>query len=426
MQTIDNVISDLKDKGVIFYSKKNNCIYVADEIVAILRKIRGKEIADKYFRRVLKQLREPQINLICRKHNIDRSKSYQEKIEEIISNGISFSGILKEDIHKPDTKLLDKRKIITDLCDINLKISPSIKGTNLDEKITNLISHFEELEKDDRVNISHDGYQKLLFELGEAIPELNQMIKNSFLLQEDNVLLGNLLLDYNLKPRDILEVIPEETLEEYCKSKSIKTRGDIISNLLDAYKDSENIYIENYVNIGCRNLNALKENGLLIKEADLGAKFEEVTKSILEKLGFTIDEKLRKGINTAKDKIDIIVNLGNNDLILIECKTLKESGYNKFSSITRQIKAYKNLIESHKDGYRIAKILIVAPEFSDDFINDCSEDFELNMSLLSASTLMSIFECFKKTTLKEFPHNLLMKDVLIQEERIVKTLSKWY
>lgn len=148
----------------------------------------------------------------------------------------------------------------------------------------------------------------------------------------------------------------------------------------------------------------MKENGINIKEADLGVKFEDITKSIFGKLGFNVDEKLRKKINTAKDKIDIIVNLGENDLIVIECKSCKESSYNKFNSISRQLKAYRNLIENQEEDYKITKMLVVAPNFSDDFVTDCREDCELNISLLAASTLVKILEGFKKTSRKEFPN----------------------
>ncbi len=56
----------------------------------------------------------------------------------------------------------------------------------------------------------------------------------------------------------------------------------------------------------------------------------------------------RKKLNTAKDNIDIVLNLGNNDLILVECKTVKESGYNKFSSVSRQLKAYVDLAKHNE------------------------------------------------------------------------------
>lgn len=419
---IDTVINELKSLGVIFYSKKTSTIYVADEVVRLLRKVRGKEVADKFFRRVLRLLREPQINLICKQHRIDWKLPLDQKIKEIIVEGISFSGILMEDLHKEGTKVTDKKKFINDLCDKGLKISPSLKGTVIEEKTANLIKYFEEIERDEKVGISVDGYEKMLIEMGEVLTGLNQQLKNEFELQEENVLKSGYLLDYNIKPRDVLEIVSEKELETFCQAKEIKTRGDLILNILDAYKDAENLYLENYENIGFRNLSALKENGIIIKEADLGVKFEELTKKIFSNLGFNIDEPLRKKLNTAKDKIDILINLGNNDLILIECKTVKESGYNKFSSVSRQLKAYANLAKVN--DYKVIKSLLVAPDFSDDFIKDCGLEYELNLSLITASSLTKILEGFKNSKHKQFPHNLLMRDVLIQEDRVLKAIDK--
>ena len=59
---IDCIIKDLKEYGILFYSKKYLEVYVPDEIIRTIRKIKGKEIADKYFRRVLKYLKDGQIN----------------------------------------------------------------------------------------------------------------------------------------------------------------------------------------------------------------------------------------------------------------------------------------------------------------------------------------------------------------------------
>ncbi len=419
---IDTVINELKTIGVIFYSKKTSTIYVADEMVRLLRKLRGKEVADKFFRRVLRLLREPQINLICRNHNLDWKLDLDEKIHQIISGGILFSGVLMEDIYKPGTNLTEKKKTINALCDKGLKITPALKGTLIEEKVQNLITYFEDIEKDDKVGISVDGYEKLLVEIGEFLPKLNNILRHEFELQEENVLKSNYLLDYNIKPRDILELVTEKQLEDFCKAKEIKTRGDIILNILDAYKDSENLYLENYENIGFRNLLKLKENGIIIKEADLGVKFEELTKNIFIGLGFNVDEQLRKSINTSKDKIDILLNIGNNDLILVECKTVKESGYNKFSSVSRQLKAYSNL--GNSKGYRVIKSLLIAPDFSDEFIKDCGLEYELNLSLITASTLIKVLHGFKESKMKVFPHNLLMRDVLIQEDRVLKAIGK--
>lgn len=418
---IESVINELKSIGVIFYSKKNNTLYIADEVVRVLRKIRGKEIGDKFFRRVLLLFREPQINLIAKKHNIDRKLSIEGKISEIINSGISLRQVFIEDIHKEGTTLTEKKKYLNDFCEKSLLIN-TLKGSLIEEKLDSLIKYFEDIDQDDNLGMSHDGYEKMLIQIGESIPYINQALRTKFELQDENVLRSNFLLDYNIKPRDILELIPEKELEEFCKLKEIKTRGDIIANVLDAYKDSENLFLENYENIGFRNLLALKERGITIKEADLGIKFEELTKKILTELGFNIDEGLRKKLNTSKEQIDILINLDNNDLIIVECKTIKESNYNKFSSVSRQLKAYDSIAK--KNGYKVIKSLLIAPEFSDDFIKDCGLEYELNLSLIGASSLMKILIGFRNSKLKVFPHNLLMRDVLIQEDRILKAIGK--
>ena len=419
---IEVIINELKNLGVIFFSKKNNIVYVADEMVRLLRKLRNKEVADKFFRRILRMLKEPQINLVVKKHNIDKNISLNEKIKKIIEEGISLSGVLIQDMFKENTNLTDKKKYINELCDKNLNIQPALKGITIEEKVSNLISYFETIERDEKVGISIDGYSKLLYELDEVIPKLNNLVKTEFQLQEENVINSDFLLDFNIKPRDILEIMPNTELEKFIKIKNIKSRGNNIINILDSYKDSENLYIENYELIGFRNYNALKENGIKIKETEIGLKFEKLTKSIFSQLGFDVDEPLRKNINTKKDKIDILLNLGKNELILIECKTVKESGYNKFSLVSRQMKGYKALVEKHE--YKVIKSLLIAPDFSDDFVNDTELEYELNLSLITASSLIKILKGFKKSKrLKQFPYKLLMRDVLIKEDRILKALN---
>jgi hypothetical protein len=418
----EQIINELKSLGVIFYSKKNRTIYVADEMVMLLRKVRGKEVSDKFLRRILRALSEPQLNLVCKRHSIDWRLPAENKRQEILKHGITLSNLLMEDIYKGGTKVTEKKNFINDLCEKGLKLPSSIKGVTIEEKIENLIKYFEDTERDERVGISIDGYEKLLTDLGVFFVKLNSQIKGEFHFQDEDVLKSTFLLDYNIKPREILEIIPEKELTEFCKVKQIKTRGDLVLNVLDAYKDAENLYLENYENIGYRDLAKLKENGIVIKEADLGTKFEELTKNVFLKLGLTVDEPLRKKLNTKKDKIDIVLNLGNNDLILIECKTVKESGYNKFSSVSRQLKAYTNLAQLN--GYKVVKSLLIAPEFSDEFIKDCGLEYELNLSLIAAGTLVKIMEGFKNSKHKQFPYNLFMRDVLIQEERILNAICK--
>ncbi|MDF4220366.1 hypothetical protein PXC01_02135 [Maribacter sp. M208] len=417
---IQEVIKSLKNIGVIFYSNKENTIYVADEMVRLLRKIRKKEVATKFYRRTLKLLRDPIINQIARDHNIDRKLSSAQKIEEIIKEGVSFTNLLIEDIYKSGSTLTEKKKTLNELCEKGLNIS-NLKGSVLEDKIVSLIQHFENVERDEKVGISLDGFDKLLVELNQSLPKLNKEIRVQFELQDEFVLKGDYLLDYNIKPRDILDLIIKPDLTKFIKDNGIKQRGDDILNILEHYKDVENLYLENYSNVAFRDLNLLKENGITVKESELGLKFEELTKVIFKGLGFNVDESLKSKINTQKDMIDILLNLGNDEIIIVECKTSKERGYNKFSTVSRQLKSYQNL--ALKNNLRIVKILLVAPEFSDDFVTDCEMDTEMNLSLLTATTLSKILESFKGSNYTEFPH-VLFRDIVINEERILKALSK--
>ena len=422
VQNIDEVVSELKDKGLVFLSKKNNIIYVADEIMTLARRIRGKEIADKYFRRVLLQFKEPQINLICRKHGIDIKLQYNEKVEAIIASGVSFSDVLKEDIHKGDVKLADKKKVVATLCDEKLAIVPNIKGSTLDDKINNLIAYFAKLYGDEKIGISTGGYERMLVDLNASVKGAEKVVRDAFQLQEEDVMHGEFLMDFNIMPRDVLELFPAEALAKLCEAKEIKTRGSIVDNILAAYKDTEDLLVENYEAIGFRDINALKENGIVLSEAELGTTFEDVTKYIFSKLGLDVDEKLRKKLNTDKDKMDILIRTGEKSVVLVECKTVKENGYNKFSSISRQVKSYKNLLE--KNEFQVDKILIVAPDFSEDFVADCGDEFTLPITLLKAGSLANIYNAVKSSGTNRFTLQMLSRDILVQEDRIIRALKK--
>lgn len=419
---IDDVISELKEKGLIFLSKKNNVIYVADEIVSLARKISGKEVSDKYFRRVLLQIKESQINMICRKHGIDSKLQNNEKIESIISSGVSFSDALKEDIHKADTKLVDKKKFISELCDEKLSLVPQIKGVTLNDKVSNLIEYYAKQFNEEKLGISAGGYERLILDLNEYVKNSPKIIRNMFQLQDEDVMHGEFLTDFNIMPRDVLELFPPEALVNLCNARQIKTRGNIVDNIMAAYKDTEDLLVENYENIGFRDVNSLKEHGVSISEAELGSTFEDVTKYIFGKLGLEVDEKLRKKLNTDKDKMDILIRTGEKTVVIVECKTVKENGYNKFSSISRQVKSYMNLLE--KNGYQVEKIIIVAPDFSEDFITDCGEEFTLPITLLKAGSLASIYNTVKITGADRFTLQMFARDVLVQEDRIIRALKK--
>lgn len=419
---IDDLITYLVKSGIILYSKKHHEIYVPDEIVLTLRNIRGREISDKVFRRVLRQLKDSQINLIARKHNIDWKLDRSTKIKEILHEGLSFSNVMLRSIHKEGISKTEKKAIITDLIEKKLKIEDHIGGASLEDKFQNLVGYFNKKDQEDNIGISVHGYDKMLVDLNKGIKIFDKSIRHTFELQDKIELNAETLLRYNLKPIDILNILETEEIKLFCETYGISIRGNEILNILDSYKDTQSLYLENYISISNRDINALKASGLDIKEADLGIQYEELTKNIFQKMGLNVDEKLKQAMNTAKDKIDILIRLDDNEVIIVECKTKKDKKFNTYSSASRQVKAYKELMS--KGGFKVSKTFIVAPDFTDDFINECGLDYDLNLSLITSKSLIEIYEAFQKSGLKEFPYKILLRDVLIDSGRVVKSISK--
>lgn len=420
---IDDIINDLKNAGIILFSKKYNTIYIPNEIVILLRRIKGREVADKHIRRILKLLKDSQINLACKKHNIlMKGVSTDEKVNTLIHNGISLRQLLSNDIYKDNTSLTERKATINEIAEKGLMFDKPLKGSTIDDKINSLVNYFEEINSADAIGIALGGYEHLLIDLEEVFKsKISKLLKVVFQLQEEDVLNASMLLNYNIRPRDLLELLDNDMLKVFCSKKDIKMRGNHVLNILDAYKNTDYLELENYTSIGMRDLNTLKANGIIIKEADLGIKFEDITKYIFTQLGLNVDEKMRKEISTNKDKIDIVINLGNNEIIIVECKSIKESGYNKFSSVSRQIKSYLRVAE--KQGYNVVKSILVAPEFTDDFVKECELDFDLSISLLQSESLKKIFKSFENLKIDIFPYKLF-RDVLIREDRIIMAISK--
>jgi hypothetical protein len=195
---VDEIIKYLSSTGVIFYSRKNHQVYVADEVIRILRKIRGKDVSEKVFRKVLKKLKDSHINQLARKHGIDRKLSREEKIKEILSEGITLTSALRNGIFRDDVNKTDRKATINELIEKRLRIEEKIKGASLEAKIENLISYFKNREKDGALTISVNGYEKLLKDGKSHIPKLNSLVREEFELQEEDVLKAKFLLTYNI------------------------------------------------------------------------------------------------------------------------------------------------------------------------------------------------------------------------------------
>ncbi len=419
---VDDIVSELKDVGIIFFSRKSNTLFIPDEIVWLLRGILEIEIPNKYLRRILRHFRDPEINLIARKHNIDRKLKRNEKIKEIIAQGLSITNLLTSDIFREQVTKADRAKRIQEFIIKDLKIDLPKAGRSLEEKVTNLIIYFNELERDDTTSLSRDGYEKLLNLLKEAIPNINKRIKEEFEIQDEDVMSSEFLADYNIGPRDVIYLLKREELFDFCKKSGIKSRGNLVSNIINSFRNIQDLYLENFESVGCRDLHSLKEKGLTVKESELGSLYEELTKNIFKKLGFNVDEKLRQELNTDRAKMDILLNLGGKDVIIVECKSVKDKDYNKYTAVSRQLKSYESLCK--KKGYHVSQVVIVSNEFTEDFISECEYDYELSISLITSSGLVKILEGLKESPLTELPVRLLLKDGVLNADRIVKVLNR--
>ena len=419
---VDDIISELKDAGIIFFNRKSNTLFIPDEIIWLLRGILEVEIPNKYLRRILRHFKDPEINLIARKHNIDRKLKRNEKIKEIIAQGLSVTNLLTCDIFKEKVTKADRAKKIQEFIIKDLEIDLPKAGRSLEEKIANLIIYFNQLEQDDTMSLSRDGYEKLLNLLNEAIPNINKRIKEEFEIQDEDVMSSEFLADYNICPCDVIYLLKREELLNFCKKNGIKSRGNLVSNIINNFRNIQDIYLENFESVGCRDLHSIKEKGLMVKESELGSLYEKLTKNIFKKLGFNVDEKLRQDLNTDRAKMDVLLNLGGKDVIIIECKSVKDKNYNKYTAVSRQLKSYEGLCK--KKGYHVSQVVIVSNEFTEDFVSECEYDYELSISLITSTGLVKILEGLKESPLTEFPVRLLLKDGVLNADRIVKVLNR--
>lgn len=419
---IDDIINELKEAGIIFFNRKTNTIFVPDEIIYLLRKILSIELPNKYLRRVLKHLKDPELNIIARKYNIDRKLDRSEKINSIIDQGVNVTGLLTDDMHNAKTTKVEKAKRIQDLILKDLNIDLPKMGRSLDERVYILLDYLRNQEKEDTTSLSKDGMAKLLSLLVGFKPNLNEIVKKEFEIQNDDVMNVGLLNDYNIGPRDLLYLIPKTDLTEFCKINKINSRGNQISHVINSFRNVQDLYLDNFVEIGCRDLNTLKDKGLIVKESELGLLYEKVTKDIFHKLGFNVDETLKKKLNNARSKMDILINIGSKDVIIVECKTTKDKDYNKYTAVSRQLKSYETLCK--KNGHHVNQVVIVSNDFTEDFISECEYDLDLSISLITSMDLIKIHEGLKESNYDELPIRLLLKDGVLSGDRIVKALNR--
>ena len=415
-----DVLNSLREIGVLFINRKRGEVLVADEVVAILNEIQGKELADKHTLRILRCLSDGELSNILKHYGKKiRGVERTEKIQTIIHSRVVVRHILSRDIYAAaDTQNQRKDRLKSLIADLDLNITKL--GLTVDDRIDVIVNTLNQSMNEEFNALSAAGFKELYITLNIHFSNFDKLIKSEFELESTEDIDTDKLRALSITPIDILYLLSNEEIKGVRDKIGLSKRGKPRLLILEHFANTNDKLIENYEAIAKRDLSALKSAGIDISEADLGVKFEEITKEIFETMNLVVDEDLRKTINSAKDKADIIISLSEGDVIIGEAKTSKNGDFAKYSSTSRQVKAYVNRCEHQ--GKRVAQVLIIAPSFSDDFIESAEMDTEVNISLLEAKGLKAIHDAFKARRHPKFSAKLLTKGGLLKAELIAKNI----
>jgi hypothetical protein len=415
-----DALNSLRDMGLLFISKKRQEVFIPDEIVTLLNEIQGKDLADKYILRILRTLTDAELSNALKAHGRKiRGVSRTDKIQTIIHSGLSAARLLSDDIHSLEDNQNQRKERLKQLIQ-DLEIDTEKLGTTLDERISLILSSLSGATEKEFDSLSASGFKQLLKTLEEHFPTMQVVLKEAFELEANEIIDTEKLRALSITPHDILYLLSNDEVREVRDSMGLSKRGNARFAILESFANATDKLIENYDALARRDINTLREVGADVTEADIGVKFEEVTKAIFELLELNIDEDLRKDLNTAKDKADIVISLSDNDIIIGEAKTCKNGDFAKYSTTSRQVKAYVTRAENQ--GKRVAQVLIIAPSFSDDFIESAEMDTEVNISLLEAHGLKLILDAYKSKRNPSFAPKLLTKGGLLKAELIAKNI----
>lgn len=417
---VQDALNALREMGVIFINKNRAEVYVADEVVSIFHKIQNKELPDKFVLRILRSLSDAELSHVLRRHDQkSRGVSRQEKIHYITHAGIPIRSVLSRDMYSADETLSQRKDRLKSLIE-DLDISTSRLGVTLDDRIDVVVESMKAGVEAEFNALSASGFKELVNSLSGTVPSVIERLRDDFEIEEIENIDPDSLRALGISPLDILYLYTNDEIKMIRDDLGLSKRSNPRTAILESFASANDRLIENYEMLARRDLAGLHAVGIDIKESEIGLKFEEITRTIFEQLGLQIDEDLRKQITTAKDKADIIVSLGGDDVIVGEVKSYKNGDFPKYSSTSRQVKAYVNQCEAN--GKRVAQALIVAPGFSQDFIDSAEMDTDINISLLEADGLKSILTAYKARRNPKFSEKLLTKGGLLKADLIAKTI----
>lgn len=417
---IADALNSLREMGIVFVNRKRGEVLIADEVITILNEIQGKKLADKHSLRILRCLSDGELSNILKQYGkkirgIDRV----DKIKTIINSRITIHNLLSRDIFiSTDTQNQRKDRLKNLISELDLNVVKL--GITVDDRIDIIIESLSKSVTDEFNSLSAAGFKELFGDLKTHFPDFETLLKNEFELEPSEIIDTDKLRALSITPLDILYMLSNDEIKNVRDAMGLPKRGKPRQLILDFFANTNDKLVENYEVLARRDLAGLKAAGIEVSEAELGVKFEEITKEIFESMDLFVDEDLRKSINNAKDKADIIISLSDTEVIVGEAKTSKNGDFAKYSSTSRQVKAYVNRCENQ--GKRVAQVLIIAPSFSDDFIESAEMDTEVNISLLEANGLKLIHDAFKARRHPKFSAKLLTKGGLLKADLIAKNI----
>lgn len=417
---VEATLELLRESGILFISKKNQEVLVADEVIDILHEIQNKELSDKYVLRILRSLSDAELSNAVRCHGQkSRGVSRSDKIHFIVNSGIPIRSILSKEIYDEDETLNNRKERIKGVIE-DLGLSLPRQGVTVDDRIDLMIESIKNSSEKEFDHLSISGFSELLKTLEVTEPSVIFRLREEFEIEDREELSTETLRALSISPLDILYLYNNDEIKKIRDGFGLSNRKNPRVAIIEHFASANDKLVDHYVKLAKRDLSGLKEVGIDIRESEVGVKFEDITRSILSQLQLNVDEDLRKEVNTTKDRADIVISIGNDDVIVGEVKSHKNGDYAKYSTISRQVKAYVNRFED--SGKRVAQVLIIAPSFSPDFIESAELDTDINISLLEAEGLKKILDAFKSRTKPKFSAKLLTKGGLLKSDLIAKTI----
>lgn len=210
---IQDCLNTLREVGLVFVSRKNLTVYVADEIVTMLNRMQGKELADKHLLRILRTLSDSELSNILKAHGKRiRGVERTDKIEEIIKMGLPITEMLQQDISNPDANINDRKERLKALIsDLDLGLEKI--GTTLDERTELIISSLNSSAENEFNALSATGFKELFSTLKTHFSTLTSVLHKDFEIEDNEELDVDKLRALSITPHDILYMLSNEDIK---------------------------------------------------------------------------------------------------------------------------------------------------------------------------------------------------------------------